>query len=76
MQSIGFARQIMQQHAAHFERFIKARQRMDSVGHILDPSLYRDVINSRSLAQQVELVQAAMTFLRAIEKVAAEVVAS
>jgi hypothetical protein len=72
MQSIGLARLVMNQHREHFEKFLEARRRMDSVGHILSPTLYRDVIHSQSLAQQIKLVEAAQAFLRATDEVVRE----
>src|SRR5690348_7235789 len=73
MQAIGLARMALETHRARFETLLKARADMDSVGHILNPTLYRDMIHSRSFAQQIKLVEAALAFLRETDAVAAEV---
>ena len=74
MQSIGLARMVMTQHRARFEELLKARQNIDSIGIVLDPTLYRDVLDSKSLAQQLRMVRAALAFLDQIDEVAKEIV--
>jgi hypothetical protein len=72
MQSIGLARLLMQQHQQYFEKFLKARSDMDSFGGLLNPTLYRDVLASKSFEQQVRMVEAAHAFLQEINAVAGE----
>jgi hypothetical protein len=72
MQAIGVTRMLLAVHRERFETFLEARRDMDSFGHILNPTLYRDVIHSRSMAQQVKMVEAALAFLREVDAVAGE----
>jgi hypothetical protein len=75
MQAIGMARMMLA--APHvrpqLELLEKAERDAHSIGHITDPTLYRDMINSKSFAQQMVLIRAALTFLRATDELAAEV---
>lgn len=73
MQSIGMSRLMMSQYQAHFERLIKSRQDMDSFGGLIDPTLYQDVLQSKSLEQQLRLVRAALAFLSEVNAVAGEI---
>lgn len=59
MQAIGVARLMLADHRAHFETFEKARRNMDDFGGMLDPTLYRDLLHSRSFAQQERMIRAA-----------------
>jgi len=74
MQAIGLAHLLLNQHRERFELFLKARRDLDSFGHILDPTLFRDVTSSRSVAQQVRMAETAMKFLRDVDEVVQEVV--
>jgi hypothetical protein len=74
MQAIGLAHLLMNEHREHLARFLQARRDLDSFGHIVDPTLYRDVTSSRSMAQQVRLVEAALAFLREAKAVTDEVI--
>lgn len=73
MQAIGFTNMALRTYRAHYEALLKAQRDLDSMGIVLDPTLYRDVIHSRSLAQQIKLVEAALAFLRAADAVLQEV---
>lgn len=53
----------------HFEEIIKSESSMHSVGAILDPTMYRDMIYSKTFAQQMRLVRAALAFLKEIDEV-------
>lgn len=70
---IGTARMLLDMNRDYYEKLVDARQRVDSVGIVLDPTLYRDVLWSKSVAQQVRLAEAALAFLRAADAVADEV---
>lgn len=74
MQAVGIAR--MSLNAEHvrpqLELLDEAERRSHSVGHILDPTLYRDQINSASFADQMTLVRAALAFLRATDEIEAK----
>lgn len=72
MDTLAMTRQLLMPHRGHFESFLEAERRAHSVGHILDPTLYRDMINSKSFEQQVRLVRAAVAFLDATDAVATE----
>jgi len=73
MQAIGLVHVLLKQHRERLELFLKARWDLDSFGHILDPTLFRDVTSSRSMAQQVRMVEAALKFLREVDDVVQEV---
>ena len=73
MQAIGIFRQLMGQHREQFEKLLKAESDMQSFGHILDPTLYRDMLYSKNFARQIRLVHAALAFLNEVDAVAAEI---
>lgn len=73
MDAIGFAAQILTPQAETLEALIDAERSMHSYMHITDPTLYRRAINSDGLRQQVELAKAALSFIRAVEKVKSEI---
>lgn len=73
MQAIGLARLALDQHRDRYELLLESRRYMDSVGGLLDPTLYRDMLGSKSFAQQERMVKAALAFLKEIDAVAAEV---
>lgn len=73
MDAIGFMRQILGQHREQFDALLKSEQHMHSVGGLLDPTLYRDMIYSKSFEQQMRLVRAAVAFLKEVDAVAAEI---
>ncbi len=72
MSSIGLMQQILKPHREQFERLINAEKSAHSHMHILDPTLYRDMLNSRSFAQQIRLVTAALKFINEVDAVARE----
>lgn len=72
MEAIGMMRMMLGQHREQFEKLIEAEGNMHSFGGMLDPTLYRDMIYSKSFKQQMRLVRAAVTFLKEIDAVAAE----
>jgi hypothetical protein len=71
MQAIGMARMMLD--APHvrlqLELVDESERDAHSFGHITDPTLYRDMISSRSFADQMILVRAALTFLKATDEV-------
>ena len=73
MEAIGFMRQILGQHREKFAALLKSEQDMHSFGGMIDPTLYRDMIYSKSFAQQIRLVKAAVAFLNEVDAVAAEI---
>lgn len=73
MDAICIFRNLVGQHRAQFEALLKAEQNMHSIGAILDPTLYRDMIQSPSFARQIRLVRAALKFLDECDAVAAEI---
>lgn len=73
MEAIGIFRQMIGQHREQFEALIKSERYMHDVGGLLDPTLYRDMIYSKSFAQQMRLVKAALAFLDECDAVAAEI---
>lgn len=75
MQAIGMARMMLSaEHVRQqLELLDKAERDAHAIGHITDPTMYRDMINSKSFAQQMVLVRAALAFLRATDAVAKDV---
>lgn len=76
MEAIGMFRLMLSQHRPQFEALLKAKNDMDNFGGLLDPTLYRDMIQSKSFEQQIRLVKAALAFLDAVDLVAAEIAGS
>ncbi len=73
MQAIGLFRNMLAQHREQFEALVKAERDMHNFGGMIDPTLYRDMLHSDSIKQQLRLVKAALAFLDEIDAVAAEV---
>lgn len=73
MEAIGMFRLMFGQHRPAFAALLKAERDMHNFGGMLDPTLYRDMIYSKSFEQQIRLVKAALKFLDEIEAVAKEV---
>jgi len=73
MEAIGFMRQILSQHRPQFEALLKANRDMSNFGGMLDPTLYRDMLYSKSFDQQIRLVEAALAFLNSVDAVAQEI---
>ena len=72
MEAIGVTRMVLSPHRKAFERLLQAERNAHSIGHITDPTLYRDMIHSESFAQQIALVRAALEFLDKVDAVASE----
>lgn len=73
MEAIGMFRMILGQHRPQFEALLKSKRDMNNLGGLLDPTLYRDMIYSKSFDQQIRMVTAALKFLDEIDAVAAEI---
>lgn len=71
--TIGFAAQMLLPRRRIFERLLKAEMDMHSFGCMIDPTLYRDMIGSKSFAQQLRLTRAAIRFMDEFEAVANEI---
>lgn len=72
MEAVGFMRQLLGPHREQFEKLLESERQMHNVGHILDPTLYKDMIYSKSFEHQLRLVRAALTFLNEADAVASE----
>lgn len=72
MDAIGFSRQLLAPHLEQLELLIEAERRSHSIGHILDPTLYRDQINSKSFEQQMRIARAAVAYIKVLNEVAEE----
>lgn len=71
MQAIGMAANILSQHREKYEALLEAKRYMDDVGFIINPTLARDAMYSKSLPLQLRLATAAIAFLKeydAVEK--------
>lgn len=76
MQAVGLVRSILEPQRAHFEELLEAERNMHNVGFVLDPTLYRDMIHSKSFERQMKLVRAALAFLRETDEVVVEIKAA
>jgi len=56
----------------HLEMVNAAERQSHSIGHILDPTLYRDQISSKSFAQQMRIVRAALQFIATMDVIKKE----
>lgn len=72
MQAIGMMRMMLGQHREKFEELLESERNMHSIGCMLDPSLYRDMIYSKSFEQQLRLIRAALAFLSVADEIAKE----
>lgn len=73
MEAIGFAAQLLKPQADMLAALVEQERQMHSHLHITDPTLYRQAINSRSLAQQVRLAKAALAFVLEVQRVKDEI---
>lgn len=73
MDALALAARLLTPHADQFAGLIRAEQEMHSILHITDPTLYMKAIRSDSLRWQVELSEAALAFIRAVQKVKEEI---
>lgn len=46
----------------------EAERQSHSIGHILNPTLYRDQIHSKNFEQTMKVVRAALAFIEALDK--------
>lgn len=72
MDAIGMARHILNIYSEQYDILLEVENDAHSIGHILNPTLYRDMIHSKSFAQQIKLCRAAQNFLREVNAVAEE----
>ncbi|WP_422028417.1 hypothetical protein [Pyruvatibacter mobilis] len=68
-----FAAALLEPHADHLARFLEAEATSHSVMPIVNPTLYRDLINSPHFAAQVRIAKAALAFSREVEATRHEV---
>ena len=73
MQCIVTCRQILEANKKQYEDLINGKQYMDSVGGLLNPSLYRDMLYSKNFEVQLKLAEAAMKFLRETDAIIATI---
>ena len=72
MDTIGFLYQTLKAVKPHLETLLEAERQMHNIGHILDPTLYRDMIYSKSFQAQIKVARAALQFVNAVDEVAAD----
>ncbi len=70
--AIHFAAGMLQNHKAIYDSLLEGKRYMDNVGGLLDPTLYRDLLQSKNFERQLRLVQATLTFLAAVDEVETE----
>lgn len=63
MSTIINSYQVMEMFEDHVRATLDAERRSHSIGHILDPTLYRDAIESQSWRAQVQIMEATIKFL-------------
>lgn len=73
MEAIAMFRFMLSPHRQQFEALLKAKRDMDNFGGLIDPTLYRDMLQSKGFAQQIKLVEAALVFLNVVDTVANEI---
>jgi hypothetical protein len=61
--------------AAPLRKLDQAERDAHSFGHIVDPTLYKDMIYSPSFAEQMKIVRAALAFIKACDDVKIEAAA-
>ena len=52
----------------------EAERRSHSIGHIVDPTFYKDQINSKSFEHQMVIIRAALAFIHKIDAIKSELV--
>lgn len=72
METVAMAYHTLTMAAPHLRALDEAERRAHSVGHIVNPTLYRDMIGSKSFSQQMRIVRAALKFVAALDEVKAE----
>ena len=60
MTAIGLARSMLEGQREQLEKFLAAERDMHNFGGLLEPTLYRDMLHSKSFAQQVRLARASI----------------
>lgn len=69
MEALVMARLMLAVHRQNYTKLIDAERVAHNIGHIINPTLYMDMIHSDSFAKQMKLVNAAETFLKAVDDV-------
>lgn len=72
MDAVVFASQLVEPYSDEIDKFLKAESEAHSFGHIVDPTLYLDMINSKNFALQVRMAKAAQAFIREMASVKAD----
>lgn len=75
MDAVFFAAQLLDMHVPTLTRFRDADRSFDTIGPILDPTLYRDALYSKTLEFQRRAIKAAVEFHREIDAVRKEWIA-
>ncbi len=57
----------------HLAALSDAEVSSHSVGHIVNPTLYRDMISSKKFAAQMKFVRAALAFIKTSDEIASDV---
>lgn len=73
MEAIGMASVLLRTYRRQYEALLEAERDAHSIGHITHPEIYRDMIHSKSFAQQIALCKAAQEFVRAVDVVLKDV---
>jgi len=63
MDTIINSYRVMEMFKDHISKTLEAERRSHSVGHMIDPTMYRDAMHSKSWRAQVQIMRAAQVFL-------------
>jgi hypothetical protein len=63
MDTIINSYRVMEMFRDHVAKTLEAERSSHSIGHIVDPTMYRDAIQSKSWRAQVQIMRAAQTFI-------------
>lgn len=63
MSTIINSYRVMEMFREHVAKTLEAERRSHSIGHILNPTLYRDALHSKSWRAQVQIMEATIRFL-------------
>jgi len=72
-EALGLAYRILDLHRKCFEKYIAAEQKMYTLGSIINPTLYNDMLDSARFKRNIKCIRATLVFLDELKEVAEEV---